>query len=158
MERDLHDGAQQRLVLLNLQLGVLGKRLAGDAVALPLVTELRENLAAALAELRALAHGIYPAVLESEGLPGALREAVARAGMSAQLSCEGVGRYAPELEAAIYFCCLEALQNAAKHAGADAAVVVALRLRGRRPGVRGHRRRRGFDVDAALQAAPACRT
>jgi signal transduction histidine kinase len=126
VERDLHDGAQQYLVLLELKLGLLTKAAAGDPEMSALATEIRADLARALAELRDLAHGIYPAVLESDGLPAALKAASERSSMPVTVDSDGVGRYAQELEAAIYFCCLEALQNAAKHAGEGAMVSVRL--------------------------------
>jgi signal transduction histidine kinase len=88
--------------------------------------ELRHELERALSELRDLAHGIYPPLLENEGLPGALGAAVRRAGLPATLSCDGAGRYSRELEAAVYFCCLEALQNASKHAGDGAKAELEL--------------------------------
>ena len=90
------------------------------------IDEAIEELDHALAELRDLAHGIYPAVLESDGLPGALQAAAERSSMPVTVDADGVGRYAQELEAAVYFCCLEALQNAAKHAGDGAKVSVRL--------------------------------
>ena len=126
VERDLHDGAQQYLVLLELELGLLTKTVADDPEASSQVAKIRANLASALAELRDLAHGIYPAVLESDGLPGALQAAADRSSMPVTVDSDGVGRYAQELEAAVYFCCLEALQNAAKHAGEGAKVSVRL--------------------------------
>jgi signal transduction histidine kinase len=127
VERDLHDGAQQYLVLLELKLGLLAKAATDDPEAVPgLVSEMRTDLGQALAELRDLAHGIYPAVLESDGLPGALVAAAERSSIPVTIDADGVGRYAQELEAAIYFCCLEALQNAAKHAGDGAKVSVRL--------------------------------
>lgn len=130
VERDLHDGAQQRLVLLHLKLGVAADLLKRDAPAAGrLVQEMREDLACALAELRDVARGLYPALLEIEGLRGALTEAVERSAIPATLECDGIGRAAPELEAAVYFCCLEALQNASKHAGERARVTVALTQR-----------------------------
>jgi len=132
MERDLHDGAQQQLVLLGLKLGLWERLIEKDpAAAKAMHDELRTDLRKALSELRELAHGIYPAVLESEGLPGALREAIERAAIPTELRCDGAGRYPRELEAAVYFCCLEALQNAAKHAGAGAKVKIDLAERTR---------------------------
>jgi signal transduction histidine kinase len=80
--------------------------------------------------LRDLAHGIYPPALESDGLRGALNEAARRAAAPVAVASEHVGRYRPELEAAVYFCCLEALQNAAKHAGERAQVRVWVREEG----------------------------
>jgi len=132
MERDLHDGAQQQLVLLGLKLGQAGRLIDKDpAAATAIHGELRADLGEALSQLRDLAYGIYPAALEAQGLPAALREAVARAAIPADLQCDGAGRYRPELEAAVYFCCLEALQNAAKHAGEGATVTVNLAEQGR---------------------------
>ena len=135
MERDLHDGAQQELVLARLKLELLDRAIDEDpASARTTAGELREDLDRALAQLRDLAHGLYPPLLESDGLPGALQEAVGRAAIPTKLDCDGAGRYRPDLEAAVYFCCLEALQNAAKHAGprARAIVRVAERERGLR--------------------------
>lgn len=127
VERDLHDGAQQYLVLLELKLGLLTKAVADDAEASALAAEIRADLARALAELRDLAHGIYPAVLESDGLRGALHAAADRSPVAVTVDASEVGRYAQELEAAIYFCCVEALQNAAKHAGEGTTATVRLR-------------------------------
>ena len=126
VERDLHDGAQQYLVLLELELGLLTKSVADDPGASSQVATIRANLALALAELRDLAHGIFPAVLESDGLPGALQAAAERSTISVTVDADGVGRHVQELEAAVYFCCLEALQNAAKHAGDGATASVRL--------------------------------
>jgi len=133
MERDLHDGAQQQLVLLGLKLGLSRSLINADPqAARAMHDELRADLAEALAQLRDLAHGIYPAVLVSEGLPGALREAARRAVIVTEVRCcNGAGRYLPEVETAVYFCCLEALQNAAKHAGEGASVRIQLGERDR---------------------------
>jgi signal transduction histidine kinase len=120
VERDLHDGAQQRLVLLKLKLGLLAR----DPGRRELIGELGDDIELALEELRDLARGIYPALLENEGLRGALSEAANRAAIPTELDCDGAGRYPPEVEAAVYFCCLEALQNAAKHAGDHARASV----------------------------------
>jgi signal transduction histidine kinase len=127
IERDIHDGAQQQLVVMNLKLGMVARTVESDPVAAAsAIEEVRRDVERALAELRDLAHGLYPQLLESEGLPGALREAVERAAIPATLECDGAGRYRAELEAAVYFCCLEALQNAAKHAGPAARATVRL--------------------------------
>jgi signal transduction histidine kinase len=126
VERDLHDGAQQSLVLLNLKLGLLEKRLASDPEAHSAANEIRAELDQALAELRDLAHGIYPQVLTSDGLSAALNHAAAGCAIPASLDSSGTGRYQPEVEAAVYFCCLEALQNAAKYAGDSASARIEL--------------------------------
>jgi signal transduction histidine kinase len=127
VERDLHDGAQQHLVLLRLKLGMLITAVERDPAAVAsLSRELSGDLDRALVELRDLAHGIYPAALENEGLEAALRDAAGRAPIPTTLECDTEARRAPEIEAAVYFCCLEALQNAAKHAGEGARAAIRL--------------------------------
>ena len=121
LERNLHDGAQQHLVALAVKL-----RLAKDAVeddppaAIEMMDELRGDIQDAIQELRALAHGIFPPLLVSGGLGVALPAAAARAALPTTADTADVGRYPAEIEAAVYFCCLEALQNAGKHAGEGA--------------------------------------
>ena len=87
---------------------------------------MRSTLAAALAEMRDLAHGIYPAALENDGLAAALAEAAARATLPTHLEVNDTGRASREIETAVYFCCLEALQNASKHAGDGASATITL--------------------------------
>jgi len=117
VERDLHDGAQQHLVALAVNL-----RLARDIVledptgAAEMLGELATAVQDTIQQLRELAHGIYPPLLVDSGLPEALRAVCNRSPLDVELSCEGIGRYEGDVEAAIYFCCLEALQNASKHA------------------------------------------
>jgi signal transduction histidine kinase len=124
LERNLHDGAQQHLVALAVQL-----RLAKDAVvddpddAEAMLEDIRAGMQEAIAELRALAHGIYPPLLVSGGLADALPAAAGRAALSTSTDI-GVTRHDQEVEAAIYFCCMEALQNAGKHAGTEASAVI----------------------------------
>ncbi|SEF08705.1 sensor histidine kinase [Jiangella alba] len=122
IERNLHDGAQQRLVALAVKLGLARRLATGDAAAL--LEELRTDVQETLTELRELAHGIYPPLLREHGLGEALRNAAGRATIPVRVEADAVPRYAPEAEAAVYFCCLEALQNAGKHAGPDATVTV----------------------------------
>jgi signal transduction histidine kinase len=127
VERDLHDGAQQQLVLVKLKLGRLRHKIRRDpSAAEGLAADLVDDLDRALAELRDLARGIYPALLETDGLRGALAEAASRAALPTTIDCDGATRYPREVEAAVYFCCLEALQNAAKHAGKDAKAAISL--------------------------------
>jgi signal transduction histidine kinase len=126
IERDLHDGAQQRLVALRIKLELAAEQIDtgrrnGDAV---LLRGLGGDVEKALDEIRSLARGIYPAPLADRGLVEALRSAALQSALPVTVMAAGVGRYAREVETAAYFCCLEALQNAAKHArGATAAVV-----------------------------------
>jgi signal transduction histidine kinase len=126
VERDLHDGAQQQLVLAKIKLAALERLLTATPTAAVLAAELRGDLDRALSELRDLARGLYPPLLEAEGLGPALSEALSRCAIPASLDCDGVARYRPELEAAVYFCCLEALQNSAKHGGDGARARVRL--------------------------------
>lgn len=126
LERDLHDGAQQQLVALSLKLALLRGLLDGNTGAAALVGELKEDVSSAVEELRNLAHGIFPPLLMSGGLPSALSAAAGRAPVPASVESEGVGRYDQAVESTVYFCCLEAMQNAAKHAGDTASVTVRL--------------------------------
>jgi signal transduction histidine kinase len=133
MERDLHDGAQQRLIALRMKLSVTARLLDQDPRrAEALVQEMGADVEAAMVELRALAHGIAPPLLVERGLAAALTEAAQRTALPTRTRIEEIGRCAPEIENAIYFCCLEALQNAAKHAGPDASVQLSLERDGDR--------------------------
>ncbi len=125
LERNLHDGAQQHLVAMAVKL-----RIAEDLIdeqpgdALDVIGELRRDLKDAIAELRALAHGIYPPLLSSGGLSEALPNAASRAALPTTVDTADVGRFGAEVESTVYFCCLEAIQNAGKHAGPDAEIAV----------------------------------
>jgi signal transduction histidine kinase len=125
IERDLHDGAQQQLVALCANLR-LARELSGSdpEQATALLEQLGNDVVAALEELRELAHGIYPPLLADRGLAEALSAVVARAPVPTRLEAVSIGRYAPQLEATVYFCCLEALQNAGKYAGEAASATV----------------------------------
>ncbi|TDD71951.1 hypothetical protein E1262_04280 [Jiangella aurantiaca] len=122
IERNLHDGAQQRLVALEVKLG-LARRLASGGTAV-LLDELRTDVHETLTELRDLAHGIYPPLLREHGLGEALRSAAGRAARPTTVDVATERRFEPGAEAAVYFCCLEAMQNAGKHAGVGASVTV----------------------------------
>jgi signal transduction histidine kinase len=123
IERNLHDGAQQQLVALSIQLGVL-EQSAGDAGSVrELAPLLRDAARAALDDLRALARGIYPPLLADQGLVAALQAQARKAAMPVTVEANGIGRYPQDTEATVYFCVLEALQNIAKYAAASRAVV-----------------------------------
>ena len=127
IERNLHDGAQQHLVALAVKVRLLEQLAERDPErARSLMTQLQDDVRSAIEELRSLAHGIYPPLLSSAGLGVAMSAACRRAPIPASLGADGVGRYAPEIEAAVYFCCLEALQNVAKYAGAAASARVRI--------------------------------
>jgi signal transduction histidine kinase len=118
IERNLHDGAQQRLVALGVQLGLLD-RVAQDPVRVKsMVTQLQEGMHDALDELRDLARGIYPPLLADKGLAVALEAQARKASVPTTIEADGIGRYPQEVEAAVYFCVLEAMQNVAKYADA----------------------------------------
>ena len=130
MERDLHDGAQQYLLALGAQLGLARQEVATDpklAAILERAVVLSEE---AVGALRSLARGVYPHVLTDRGVTAALRVYADNAALPFDVHIEGDGRWAPELEAAVYFCCREALQNAAKHAEATVVTLVVEEVEG----------------------------
>jgi signal transduction histidine kinase len=129
IERDLHDGAQQRLVALQIKLALLREELESQAPeSAAAVRRLEAEAEAATEELRALAHGIHPPPLTEHGLGGALAAAARRSGLAATVRVDGVGRWDAEIERAVYFACVEALQNAAKHARGASEVEISLGL------------------------------
>jgi signal transduction histidine kinase len=125
IERDLHDGAQQRLVALRIELELAEELVRQDPErAVERLRELEREVDEALEELRALAHGVYPPMLAARGLDEALRAVAMRTTMRVDLVSHDLRRYSTEVEAAVYFCVLEALQNAYKHAAGVRRVVV----------------------------------
>ncbi|HYF44803.1 MAG TPA: histidine kinase, partial [Acidimicrobiales bacterium] len=128
IERNLHDGAQQHLVALAVKVGLVKQLIDADrATAEEMLDQLRGDVQETLDELRELAHGIYPPLLRDRGLEAALNAAANRSRLPVELQVdEGVQRHPAETEAAIYFCVLEAMQNAGKHAGDDAHLIVRI--------------------------------
>ena len=127
IERDLHDGAQQHLVALEANLGAVRALIDSDAEkAKAILGELRTAIHEAMQEFRDLAHGIYPPLLQDRGLSEAVANAARRASIPTRLDAAIDRRYRPEVEATVYFCCTEALQNAAKYAGEDAHATIDL--------------------------------
>ncbi len=116
IERDLHDGAQQHLVALAVGLRLLRDGLSDASPDLELLDELDRGARDAVAALRDLAHGIYPPLLRDAGLAAALRAVGARGPMPVSVVADVPERAVEAVEAAVYFCCLEALQNVAKYA------------------------------------------
>jgi signal transduction histidine kinase len=128
IERDLHDGAQQHFVALSVNLQLARQLADSDPAALTrLLEELGRDVRDALNEVRDLAHRIYPPLLLDRGLTEALREAASAVDIDARVEAAELDRYPPEIEATVYFCCLEALQNAARHAGRGARATVRVR-------------------------------
>jgi signal transduction histidine kinase len=128
IERDLHDGAQQRLVALAMDLGSARERLESDpAAGKALVAEAHEEAKAALKEIRDLVRGIHPVILEDRGLDAALSAVVARSPIPVVLTVQLDGRASPDVESAAYFVVSEALANVARHARATKAEVGIVR-------------------------------
>jgi signal transduction histidine kinase len=124
LERNIHDGAQQQL----LSIGVTARLARSLASTDPARTEellnkLGVETEEALQALRDLARGIYPSILSDRGVSAALEVQIRKFGLPVSLHNDGATRYSPETEAAVYFCCLEALQNISKHAGASSVTV-----------------------------------
>jgi signal transduction histidine kinase len=123
IERNLHDGAQQQLVALKISLGLAHQLVTSLPEAADLLTQTEQQAAEALEDLRELARGIYPPLLADLGLRAALEAQARKAAVPVTIEAEGIGRYPQQIEAAVYFCVLEALQNTAKYAQASAAQV-----------------------------------
>lgn len=133
LERDLHDGAQARLTALAVRLQLVRRLTEADPSRVDeLLGTIESELVDAAAELRALAHGIMPPLLLTGGLGDALRGAASRAPIEVHVDVPGSDRYRPEVEAAVYYCCVEAIQNTVKHAGPSATATVEVRHEGDR--------------------------
>ena len=125
IERNLHDGAQQQLVALNVQAGLLARASGGDAAKLAeLAGQLQTRASEALDDLRDLARGIYPPLLADKGLAAALEAQARKAAVPVSVETDGIGRYARSpSEAAVYFCTLEALKTSRSTPDASSATV-----------------------------------
>jgi signal transduction histidine kinase len=127
IERDLHDGAQQRLVALRIKLALAQELIDTDpAAATAALDELGGDVELALAEVRSLGHGVYPSLLSDRGLADALRGVVAASPTPVHLEATGLTRHSKEVETAVFFACREAIQNASKHAPEAGGVWVTL--------------------------------
>jgi signal transduction histidine kinase len=126
LERNLHDGAQQRLIALSLNLGLLEARMDGDSETKTGLDQARGEIAASLDELREIARGIHPAVVSGHGLAVALEQLAARAPVRVELRVEMDGRLPEPLELAAYYVVAESLANIAKHAQAKTARIDVL--------------------------------
>ncbi|WP_328474573.1 histidine kinase [Actinoplanes sp. NBC_00393] len=132
IERDLHDGAQQRLVSLAMNLGMARANLAGTSgPAMRAIEDAHEEAVQALAEMREFVRGLHPAVLDDRGLDAALSGVAARAPLPVRLRVDVPARCSPVVEAIAYFVVSEALTNVSKHAGATHAEVIVERAAGR---------------------------
>ena len=131
LERNIHDGSQQQLVALSVKTR-LARELTGrdPGKAAEMLTQIDAEIQTALDDLRDLARGIYPPLLIDEGLGAALDAQARRSAVPTTVRADGLGRDAPEVEAAVYFSCLEALQNVAKYAEASSATVTLAQSNG----------------------------
>ncbi len=128
IERDLHDGCQQRLIALRIKLGLAEELVdAENERALRLIEEVAGDAESALEDLHTVVHGVYPSLLVDRGLADAFRGLARSAPMPVRVLAESSSRYPADVEAAVYFACAEALQNAAKHAGGLATARIVLR-------------------------------
>jgi signal transduction histidine kinase len=124
LERNLHDGAQQQIVALTVKLRLLGQLMDRDVEkARSMASDLQADATDALEQLRDLARGIYPPLLADQGLVAALEAQARKASVPTEVRSDGIGRYPQDIEAAVYFCVLEALNNVAKYAEATRAEV-----------------------------------
>jgi signal transduction histidine kinase len=124
LERNIHDGAQQQLVALSVKLRLLEQTAARDPEkATHLAAQLQTDATVALEDLRDLARGIYPPLLADQGLHSALEAQARKSPVPVAINANGFGRFPQEVEAAIYFACLEALQNVSKYAQASSVTI-----------------------------------
>jgi signal transduction histidine kinase len=147
IERDLHDSAQQRLVALRINLAAAAERLDG-AQERALLDQLGTEVEHAIDDLRMVAHGIYPQVLSTAGVGAALAAVARRSPLRVTIHDGWSGRHAEQVEATVYFCCVECLQNAAKHGGPDVRATVRLTERSGRVGFVVEDDGPGFDPSA----------
>jgi signal transduction histidine kinase len=125
-ERDLHDGVQQRLVTIAIDVGIASELAEETPAIRASLDEIGNRVDEALTELREIAHGIHPPILTELGIVAALRRVQLRSTTALSIDAGDVGRHHPELESAVYYCCTEAIQNAIKHGGAGVRVAVDL--------------------------------
>ena len=126
LERDIHDGLQQRLVAVRIRLTLATELAPGDARFRRVLSEIGDGLDAAIDELREVAYGIHPQVLTDHGLVAALEHVARGAAGPVAVRSSGLSRQPAELELAIYYCCREAIQNASKHGGPSVRISIFL--------------------------------
>ena len=146
LERDLHDGVQQRMVAVRIRLALAAELAGGDPPLHETLDDIGEDVEAAIEELRDVAHGIYPHVLSDFGMVAALQQVARAAGGAVSVRGNAVGRHPAELESAIYYCCREAIQNASKHGGPAVQIMVSLHEDAHTVGFEVSDDGRGFDL------------
>ncbi len=125
-ERNLHDGVQQELISIRLRLEMEAEEGDLSETRRERLVDITHSVETALAEVREVAHGLYPPLLIASGMPAAIRHLHEHAASPPEVDAAGIGRYPPEIESAVYYCCSEAIQNATKHGGRGVHVSVAL--------------------------------
>ena len=131
LERNIHDGAQQQLVALAVKARLAGQFAERDpAKAAELLAQIESETQTALEDLRDLARGIYPPLLADRGLVAAIEAQSRKSQLGVEVDADDLGRFTAEVEATVYFCTLEALQNVAKYAAADRTVIRLARANG----------------------------
>jgi signal transduction histidine kinase len=131
LERNIHDGAQQQLVALAVKARLAGQFAERDpAKAVELLGQIETETQTALEDLRDLARGIYPPLLADRGLVAAIEAQSRKGHLGVEVDATGLGRFTADVEATVYFCTLEALQNVAKYAAADRTVIRLARANG----------------------------
>lgn len=154
LERDLHDGVQQQLTAVRIRLDMAAEKITEDVLeGERMLASVGREIDGVLQELRLLARGIYPSVLHERGLVDALKSMAFSSPISVVVRGITTGRYSEDVEVAVYFCCLEAVQNVIKHAGADAEATIHLWHEGPRLFFEVRDSGRGFDPDAASDGA-----
>jgi signal transduction histidine kinase len=124
LERNIHDGAQQQLVAMSVKIRLAEQLLEREPLkARGLLTDLQSDTTGALEDLRDLARGIYPPLLADKGLPAALEAQARKVAIPIAVHTDAVGRYHQSIEATVYFCCLEAMQNIGKYAEASSSSI-----------------------------------
>jgi signal transduction histidine kinase len=150
LERDLHDGVQQQLVGVRLRLVMAADAVREDPTRAELLLDtIGKQMDEVLDEVRSFARGIYPPLLSQHGLIDALHAAARQSTVPVEFHARGVGRYSEDVEVAVYFCCLEALQNVTKHAGTDPRARLIIRQQGQRVDFEVRDHGVGFGQDAS---------
>jgi signal transduction histidine kinase len=129
-ERNLHDGVQQQLIAIKIGIELVAEKPTVDEPTRDRLGSIVDNVQGALDEVRAVSQGLYPPVLSNMGLVAALQAVQRRTPVPVKLAVAGVDRASPEVESAVYYSCLEAIQNATKHGGPDLTISVTLRQDG----------------------------
>lgn len=154
LEQELHDSAQNRLVGLQIRLRLAEDRTEQTAPEVAAAfSGLLQEAEAVGEQLRRIAHGISPPLLATRGLVDALRAECEHSGIAVQIAAGDIGLSAADVETAVYLCCLESIQNAAKHAGSGASVTVRLRREGNELAFLVHDTGHGFDPRVTARSA-----